>query len=162
MSKYEEAGGDMDGELTYQAWATNYENELPKIKPCPFCGGEGKTFIRDWDDGTQSLWIECQSCGAEAGHCGNEQEAIEAWNTRAGCKDCAALNRAAGLWAKADKRARELERTCRMTQSDYYPCAEDDCMRLSMRMWMCSECEADYVGSKPNYCPNCGAKVVDA
>lgn len=50
--------------------------------------------------------------------------------------------------------------SCRMTPSDYYPCAEDDCMRLSMRMWTCSECEADYVGSKPNFCPFCGAKVV--
>lgn len=53
----------------------------------------------------------------------------------------------------------EKERTCSMFPSDYYPCAEDDCMRLSIRMWTCSECEADNFGIKPNFCPFCGAKV---
>lgn len=60
------------------------------------------------------------------------------------------------------RRGWEHRRVCNMEPSDYYPCADDDCMRLSMRMWTCSECEADHVGIKPKYCPNCGAKVLSS
>lgn len=149
-----------------------------KLNPCPFCGSND---VRIADVCSITFVGNCMDCGASCGCTDTEEEAIAAWNSRADdykqaaeywqhmyeqsftertCRNCAALNRAAGLWAKADKRARELERTCRMSPSDYYPCAEDDCMRLKVRMWTCSECEADYVGSKPNYCPNCGRRVV--
>lgn len=81
-----------------------------------------------------------------------EAEAIEAWNTRAGCDNCAALNKAAGLWAKADKRARNLERTCRFIKyPDNYPYETDD--------GYCSECH-ELMYEHYAYCPSCGAKVV--
>ena len=43
------------------------------------------------------------------------------------------------------------ERTCRME-------TEESCQNWNS----CSECHADYYTDQPiNYCPNCGAKVVD-
>lgn len=82
-----------------------------KLLPCPFCGGEARTASKDYGD--THYWRvfcdtpSCAMCMTGVFH--SEPEAVAAWNTRAGCKNCAALNRAAGLWAKADKRARELE-----------------------------------------------------
>lgn len=55
----------------------------PKIKPCPFCGGEG---VLEWsidvDDGKRILWIKCKDCDAEADYLYTEAEAIELWNKR--------------------------------------------------------------------------------
>lgn len=52
------------------------------------------------------------------------------------------------------------ERTCTMEEDIWIPCEEDGCTRLSTPRWWCSECEDDSIGARPNYCPNCGAKVV--
>ena len=75
----------MDGELTYQAWATNYENELPKIKPCPFCGGENvETSYKDTFSGDFRRGVYCADCcGGVYPYYDTEAEAVEAWNTRA-------------------------------------------------------------------------------
>ena len=59
----------------------NNEVKNKKIKPCPFCGGEGEFR----DEG--SMWVECQSCGAEGAwvdrHDGKtEDDAIDKWNIR--------------------------------------------------------------------------------
>ena len=51
------------------------------------------------------------------------------------------------------------ERTCHMTRDVDYPCAEGSRKRLIIPKWICSECEWDSLGVKPNYCPNCGARV---
>lgn len=55
------------------------ENEL---KPCPFCGGE-KPIVRH---GKYMWWIECSedACRASSGGKPRKNEAIEAWNRRAG------------------------------------------------------------------------------
>lgn len=57
---------------------------MKEIKPCPFCGGEGE--FRE-EGGWGSMWIECQSCGAEGawvdGNNGaTENDAIDKWNMR--------------------------------------------------------------------------------
>ena len=56
---------------------------------------------------------------------------------------------------------KKQRQTCQMLRYEYYPCAEDDCMRLKIAVWICSECEYDHFGNKPNYCPNCGTRVVN-
>ncbi len=50
----------------------------PKLKPCPFCGGEAMK-----DDDGQFQWYECKECGARAG-IGRDDEGpnVRAWNRR--------------------------------------------------------------------------------
>lgn len=49
-----------------------------KLKPCPFCGGEGR-LQTDFRNNR----IICNTCGAYGGHTYySEQEAIEVWNKR--------------------------------------------------------------------------------
>ena len=49
-----------------------------KIKRCPFCGGDGKVWIYDYDG-----WIiGCENCGTRTEIYDTEEEAIEAWNRR--------------------------------------------------------------------------------
>lgn len=73
----------------------------------------------------------------------------------AGCDNCAALNRAAGLWAKADKRVRELERTCKVIEMhEHVTMDEPDIAELS-----CGHDIMVFDMEPPNYCPNCGARV---
>lgn len=125
---------------------------MSELKPCPFCGGEAKTVLADTypHRGMLHSWfVACtdSECGCELGFygmdengtCGTyetEAEAIEAWNTRA-------------------------ERTCRMT--DRGECSE--CGAYIVRAW--TEVH-DFNGDMKridlrshNYCPNCGAKVVE-
>lgn len=62
---------------------------MAKLKPCPFCGGEARSYrYRFWDgDIEKKLWLcQCESCRLNYPpikvHCEHESEAIDAWNKR--------------------------------------------------------------------------------
>lgn len=64
---------------------------MSKLKPCPFCGGVGRTIekmkIYDSRDErtrrcTTDFYVRCDRCGAEAEHFDNRNYAINAWNRR--------------------------------------------------------------------------------
>lgn len=50
---------------------------MSELKPCPFCGGEAKT----WADRTD-FYVACYKCHIDMSS-GKPAEAIEAWNRRA-------------------------------------------------------------------------------
>ena len=63
-----------------------------ELRPCPFCGGEGCVICgSSFEFGFPSYAVECEKCGTVGIVKASEQEAIEAWNTRAErtCEGCA-------------------------------------------------------------------------
>jgi len=50
----------------------------PKLKPCPFCGGD--QIGVDRFDGSYNC--DCLDCGAEGPICKSEKIAANRWNTR--------------------------------------------------------------------------------
>ena len=107
-----------------------------ELLPCPFCGGEAKTWNTPHVGGLHDcvvldafgVAVECSKCGITTRGYFQESEAIEAWNTRA-------------------------ERTCNMRflWDDY----EDGLC------FDCSECRKPVFthGGAPSYCSKCGRKV---
>lgn len=66
------------------------------IKPCPFCGGEGKLYGHDEGSGFGGVYhielVACSNCGATSSPIGNDKTsdtreqailAVLAWNRRA-------------------------------------------------------------------------------
>ena len=114
---------------------------MSELKPCPFCGG-----TVGWKSGE----INCIVCGLRFRKRSSYEGNNEAWNERTYEQRIAeleaerddaisAMNRAAGKWAAADARARELEQLVRdmhawFTGGDEY-C---DTCELSAR------CDEDY------------------
>lgn len=133
-----------------------------ELLPCPFCGGEAKTVLADTypHRGMLHSWfVACKDseCGCELGFygmdengtCGTyetEAEAIAAWNTRA-----------ATTIGQVAVEVVPTKRTCK---------GESD-----MSEWVCSECQCwiptgiTHENKKRvsawNFCPHCGAKVVE-
>lgn len=132
---------------------------MSELKPCPFCGGEAISFSEDdgWTATGENSYRAYAGChnpecgiGFELFHIGDdlstdeddqpdgmhcyslEQQAIAAWNTRA-------------------------ERTCHWEWSVFG--SEPD----TWEGWNCSVCGemGDELSEIPNFCPSCGAKVVD-
>jgi len=55
-----------------------------KLKPCPFCGGEGCVQEHVFKGLTNTYGVVCLDCGAEIRQFyRTEEEAIKAWNRRA-------------------------------------------------------------------------------
>lgn len=118
---------------------------MTELLPCPFCGGESKELDPPVSGYWMGLWrIRCTECGAtiNGAYRGTNREA---WNRRA-------------------------ERTCRV---------EVERRKLSQTQTAvvksCSECGFEFGVEKentfpfevtlnavvpPNFCPNCGAKVI--
>lgn len=96
---------------------------MSELKSCPFCGGEARV-VKDgrWTDQSVIYAVVCGECHAMSRWCESEEEAIEAWNTRA-------------------------ERTCE-NQYD------------NPSLFRCSECDDVREVWEPNFCPNCGVKVM--
>lgn len=108
---------------------------MSELRECPFCGGEAKSW-HTIDDFWCSGRAGCKNDGCyihPVTRGTDEDAAIRIWNTRA-------------------------ERTC-----------ENASMKSDQ--WLCSECGGNYDIANidldpdedsgiPNYCPNCGAKVV--
>ena len=103
---------------------------MSNLKPCPFCGGEAQTTLRNIGDSGEDFWsVECfdPECGCDFCLYTTEAEAIEAWNTRA-------------------------ERTCKRVlfePTGVLVCSE---CGAGMPKQLDKHC---YL----HYCPNCGARV---
>lgn len=102
-----------------------------KLEPCPFCGGEA---IYGKSEASGRVRAVCVDCLASTDWLAGTDEAAAAWNRRA-------------------------ERTCNVESSHveqeigYYSYLE---VELS-----CGHAFTWDDGTPPDYCPNCGAKVVD-
>lgn len=124
---------------------------MAEFKPCPFCGSEF-TQVRyiGWkspcafDSGYRG---ECCDCLAITAAYSTEAEAIAAWNTRA-------------------------ERTCRNVCEEWgktsfagagtsFCCSECGAHYVDCECYYAALADADEEHIRTNYCPNCGAKVVD-
>ena len=53
---------------------------MDKIKPCPFCGGEGEVHIINFVD--MGIAIRCKECLARGPFCSSVTYAIYRWNRR--------------------------------------------------------------------------------
>lgn len=113
---------------------------MVELKPCPFCGEKAELYKGVTKHGLR--YVFCPSCYATAGDNNeSDEQAVEAWNTRA-------------------------ERRCR----NVFP--KDGILpNYPETMFRCSECGCDVqdyesygicmTEGKWNFCPNCGAKVVE-
>lgn len=105
---------------------------MNELKPCPFCGGEAMKMTST--DGFTSIGcLECNPVFGVMVQAMNEAEAIKAWNTRA-------------------------ERTCHRVDVNGYS-FRFECS-LCGYVAIVQNCETR-LDELPNFCPNCGAKVVE-
>lgn len=112
-----------------------------EVMACPLCGDSGfvKVATRCKPEGEWEARMKCEECGIELIKSGETEDAaitalLKAWNTRA-------------------------ERTCKMEYEKSEP-------HIHEGKLTCSECGAwamfpPYNWSEYNYCPYCGAKVVE-
>lgn len=115
---------------------------MSELKPCPFCGGEASVKVLEYDDDCKVWGVFCEqdleseySHGHFVDNYPTEAEAIEAWNTRAEC-------------------------TCHDRHGGDAWCFSCDACGCVMP-WTDSFSVGTIRGGSLNYCPNCGAKVVD-
>lgn len=106
---------------------------MNELKPCPFCGSHNLV------EGYHSPFVICDDCGAFGPEHADmtHDEAVAAWNSRA-------------------------ERTCNM-ETDHDELEVIAYSHEDTWAYKCSVCGWSFRydrGIKPNYCPNCGCKVV--
>lgn len=115
---------------------------MTDLLPCPFCGGQAEIHAtHDVDTGEIDGWfVWCNNkrceCKPETNDYTTEAEAVAAWNTRA-------------------------ERTCKPLGTIRYDYEGGYAGFEYETELSCGHKWRDSYGDYPNYCPNCGAKVVD-
>ncbi len=105
--------------------------DVTELLPCPFCGGEA--YMEDAEiDGRAYYIAKCGTCCSTSGVMQmSRSKAIEAWNTRA-------------------------ERTCCNDLKD-----SDFGNVWPIPHFKCSTCGGLFASYEFDYCPSCGAKVVE-
>lgn len=148
---------------------------MNELKPCPFCGGEAEVrqyiSFDETDSGEGMYSVGCYTDKCMGEYARNfyfsEDEAIEAWNTRASETQLLAEMQTR-VWI-AERQRNEamaalmdegisvpLYRTCRNTAPVYldFLCSECGCVHYH------SDENDSGDGNEWNYCPNCGARVL--
>lgn len=131
------------------------------LKPCPFCGGEVEIY-NPMPGYASGYGTYCKGCDSYFTHGDDEQESIEAWNTRyePTCHYFPDVTNTA-----FDENDNEIETGEAHPDGCDYSCSNCGNMMLGGDEggWF-DETEGEYGGwdYKPrfNYCPNCGAKVI--
>ena len=136
---------------------------MSELLQCPFCGGEAETLTAESMHGGYLYGIMCSDCRSRGDVYNTEAEAIAAWNSRA---DYHGYEQAAiEAWESIKAWNSRAERTCnlhgewkRISQTQEVRHLYCDCGEHlgSDKRNLILECKADL----PNYCPNCGCKVV--
>lgn len=112
-----------------------------ELKPCPFCGSSVMYLCTNYDRiGIEMNTVFCNSCKTSFS---NEDVEDDELGTRE--------------WWNEKRCTTSAERTCTME------CIPTDWLDEGLPSdWKCSECGEIFTGGEmPNYCFNCGAKVVE-
>lgn len=129
---------------------------MEELKPCPFCGAE-PMIHHDYSSESGDWWIidclndDCPVCYTRAAWDGvnvttgwraTEEEAVKAWNTRKSMETCRNLSE----WHDADE---FICSKCGIILNGYAEVVYNDDGSTDVFEFACE------------YCPNCGAKVVE-
>lgn len=160
-----------------------------ELKPCPFCGGEAEVVSMHYRDEDLTLWqVRCKTRPYDVddeNRCytadsfisfDDKEKAIEAWNTRAE-RTTQNVTDAWNDWGVNVFNDDELDdfgrfenvyKVCQeIVEPIEFTCHVMELGGLQGRipLLLCRACgEPNYAmadGSVWNYCPNCGAKVVE-
>lgn len=119
-------------------------NDHKTLKTCPFCGGEARVSEKS----TLSVyWIYCMECGAASMFMKTEAEAIAAWNARVE-RTCTNVCKE---WAKTSFAGAETSFCCSECGAHYVDCES----------YYAGLADADEKQIRTNFCPNCGARVIE-
>ena len=133
---------------------------MSELLPCPFCGGEAETLTAESTHGGYLYGIMCSDCRSRGDVYDTEAEAIAAWNSRA---DYYGYEQAAiEAWESIKAWNSRAERTCHIEErhgGQYCTCCGEMVGTFDPTSELCISSNAVELW---NYCPNCGAKVVDA
>ena len=104
---------------------------MNKLKPCPFCGGTAKKVYKS---SGQTIHIECEQCRAQFPKSTNENAFDEAWNSR-------------------------VERTCELNGTISWEWHTTSTTFYTHSL-SCGHNITTTEPQPPNYCEECGARVV--
>lgn len=139
---------------------------MSEMLPCPFCGSKAAIEEYDYYDDGPDYSVQCTNiacaCSGPYRFWHTKEEAVKAWNHRDACFHCqydakpmTEENMRAEGWVR--------ERTCHKVRE-----WEDDPIGFGGYVLVCSQCDCilaqdgeDGPDDGPNFCPHCGAKVVE-
>lgn len=122
------------------------------LKPCPLCGGKVRMYTTESVQSYRRAVIKCDACHLEMRE---EGGGYHDFATSSVDEKRKLSNERAKALATEKWNTRVDERTCHETVIDKFFRGCDSCG------WMWEVFYSIGKRERPNYCPNCGAKVVD-